>query len=52
MSLRGVRQLKELIIRYSDIDGSSKGIRDWVNLQIKIVDNYMYINFIKDLLIQ
>ena len=30
MSLRGVRQLKELLIRYSDIDGSSRGIRDWV----------------------
>jgi large subunit ribosomal protein L43 len=30
MSLRGVRQLKELTIRYSDIDGSSKGIRNWM----------------------
>ena len=28
--LRGVRQLKELVIRYSDIDGSSNGIRDWM----------------------
>jgi large subunit ribosomal protein L43 len=31
MSLRGVRQLKELVIRYSDYDGSSKGIREWMN---------------------
>jgi len=28
--LKGVRQLRELVIRYSDIDGSSKGIREWV----------------------
>ena len=30
MSLKGVRQLKELVIRYSDYDGSSKGIREWM----------------------
>jgi large subunit ribosomal protein L43 len=30
MSFRGVRQLNELLIRYSDYDGSSKGIRDWM----------------------
>jgi large subunit ribosomal protein L43 len=30
MSKRGVRQLKELVIRYSDLDGSSKGIREWI----------------------
>lgn len=30
MSLRGVRQLRELVIRYSDYDGSSKGIRTWM----------------------
>ena len=30
MSLRGVRQLKELLIRYSDYDGSSKGVREWM----------------------
>lgn len=30
MSLRGVRQLKELSIRYSDLDGSSRGIRAWM----------------------
>ena len=30
MSLKGVRQLKELIIRYSDFDGSSKGVRNWM----------------------
>ena len=34
MSLRGVRQLKELIIRYSDYDGSSKGIREWMRLNL------------------
>lgn len=27
MSVRGVRQLKNLLIRYSDLDGSSKGVR-------------------------
>lgn len=27
MSLRGVRQLKELVVRYSDVDGSSRGVR-------------------------
>ncbi len=31
MSLRGVKQLKELIIRYSDYDGSSRGIREWMS---------------------
>jgi large subunit ribosomal protein L43 len=31
MSLRGVRQLRELVIRYSDYDGSSKGIREWMS---------------------
>ena len=30
MSLRGVRQLKELVVRYSDIDGSSRGVREWM----------------------
>jgi len=30
MSLRGVRQLRELLVRFSDIDGSSKGIREWM----------------------
>lgn len=30
MSLRGVRQLKELVIRYSDLDGSSRGVRSWM----------------------
>lgn len=30
MSLRGVRQLKNLAIRYSDRDGSSRGIRGWM----------------------
>eukprot|EP00605_Chrysophyceae_sp_TOSAG23-4_P001247 GSChrysophyteH1.ASY1.ANO1.1358.1 assembled CDS len=30
MSLRGVKQLRELVVRYSDIDGSSRGIREWI----------------------
>ncbi len=30
MSLKGVRQLKELVIRYSDYDGSSRGVREWI----------------------
>jgi large subunit ribosomal protein L43 len=30
MSLRGIRQLKELIIRYSDYDGSSRGAIEWM----------------------
>lgn len=32
--LRGVRQLKELVIRYSDIDGSSKGVREYLRNNI------------------
>jgi large subunit ribosomal protein L43 len=31
MSLKGVRQLKELLIRYSDRDGSSRGVINWMN---------------------
>ena len=34
MSLRGVRQLKELIIRYSDYDGSSRGVKEWMKLNL------------------
>ena len=34
MSLHGVRQLKELVVRYSDLDGSSKGIRDWMRTNL------------------
>ena len=34
MSLHGVRQLKELIVRYSDLDGSSKGVRDWMRTSL------------------
>ncbi len=34
MSLRGVRQLKELVIRYSDYDGSSKGVREWMRTNL------------------
>ena len=34
MSIRGVRQLKELVIRYSDYDGSSRGIREWLRLNV------------------
>lgn len=34
MALNGVRQLKELLIRYSDYDGSSKGIREWMSTSL------------------
>lgn len=34
MSLHGVRQLKELIVRYSDLDGSSKGVRGWMRTSL------------------
>ena len=34
MSLHGVRQLKELVVRYSDLDGSSKGIRAWMRTNL------------------
>ena len=34
MSLHGVRQLKELVVRYSDLDGSSKGVRDWMRTNL------------------
>ena len=34
MSLRGVRQLKELVVRYSDLDGSSRGVREWMRTNI------------------
>ena len=34
MSFRGVRQLKELVIRYSDYDGSSKGVREWIRTDL------------------
>lgn len=30
MSIKGVKQLKEMVIRYSDYDGSSKGVREWM----------------------
>ena len=30
MSLKGIKQLKELKVLYSDLDGSSKGIREWM----------------------
>jgi hypothetical protein len=36
MSLRGVRQMKQFVIRYSDLDGSSKGIREW--MRVRLVD--------------
>ena len=35
--LRGVRQLRELVIRYSDYDGSSKGIREWVRKKLYFI---------------
>ena len=31
MSIRGVKQMKELVIRYSDYDGSSRGVRTWMS---------------------
>lgn len=34
MSLHGVRQLKELTVRYSDLDGSSRGVRDWMRVKL------------------
>lgn len=34
MSVRGIRQLRELTIKYSDIDGSSRGIREWMNTHL------------------
>ena len=34
MSLRGVRQCRRILIRYSDIDGSSKGVREWMRSSI------------------
>ena len=34
MSIRGVKNLKELVIRYSDRDGSSKGIRSWMSAHL------------------
>ena len=34
MSLHGVRQLRELIVRYSDLDGSSKGVREWMRTSL------------------
>lgn len=37
MSLKGVRQLKELVVRYSDLDGSSKGIREWMKINLVLL---------------
>lgn len=34
MSLKGVRQCKELLIRYSDRDGSSRGVIEWMKANI------------------
>ncbi|RYH26240.1 hypothetical protein EON65_14830 [archaeon] len=34
MSLKGVRQCKELLIRYSDRDGSSRGVLSWMNKEL------------------
>ena len=40
MSLRGVRQLKELVVRYSDIDGSSRGVREWMRTKmVELAEN-------------
>lgn len=34
MSRGGVRQLKELLVRYSDLDGSSRGVREWMRTSL------------------
>ena len=34
MSLRGIRQCKKILIRYSDYDGSSKGVREWMRANL------------------
>lgn len=34
MSLKGVKQLKELVVRYSDYDGSSRGVREWIRREL------------------
>lgn len=34
MSKYGVRQLKELVVRYSDLDGSSRGVREWIRTEL------------------
>jgi large subunit ribosomal protein L43 len=34
MSIKGVRQMKELVIRYSDYDGSSRGVREWIRTNL------------------
>lgn len=34
MSLRGVRQCQRIMIRYSDLDGSSRGVREWMSTNI------------------
>ncbi len=30
MSIKGVRQMQKLLVRYSDYDGSSRGVKDWM----------------------
>ena len=35
MSIRGVPQLRQLIIRYSDIDGSSAGVRQFLSSNLR-----------------
>lgn len=37
MSLKGIRQLKELLIRYSDLDGSSRGVREWIRKDLVVL---------------
>ena len=34
MSIHGVRQMKEFLIRYSDYDGSSRGIIEWMRTSL------------------
>ena len=38
--IRGVRQLKELVIRYSDLDGSSKGNTWYIVTLLPYYDNF------------
>ena len=35
MSVRGVAQLRQLLIRYSDIDGSSAGVRQFLSSNLR-----------------
>jgi hypothetical protein len=34
MSFKSIRQLKEFVFRYSDLDGSSRGIREFIRQNV------------------